>query len=108
MNALDPQLFLAPGGSDNFRRLASVEYLALLDAVNLLEMALANGENIGTGLTSSLYLKVQEQLARAHAANSMRTGAQQLLVDEKDYQQAEEEVKTKFSSLRESREQRLL
>lgn len=109
MNALDPQLFLSPEGKDNFRRLASVEYFGLLDAVNLLEMALTNGEQSGTGLTSSLYLKAQEQLARAHAANVMRISAQQLIIDDDEaYQTSEDEVKAKFASLRKSREQGLL
>lgn len=102
------RIFINQSGSDNERRLAHVEAFAIVDAIGWLELALKNGEKIGSAMSDALFHKVLDELTTAFKAGTALAAYQQTSLTEETYDESMDKVKKVFTTTRENREKGLV
>jgi hypothetical protein len=93
------RIFISPSGKDNQTRLTAVEYLAIVDAIHILEQVLCIGEKLGVGFSAGSYASVQQKLAEAFQADIMLKASLEIIKDDTKYAEAEDRIKNKFADL---------
>ena len=100
MNINDPRLNFQPSDEDKVSRLAAAEYLALMEIEYLVEQAKSDGARRGTGLTTDIFLKLQENLNVAHIAHTKREAVLAATEVEEEYQEDAARVQNVFVSMK--------